>query len=54
MDLPASGGASAALRAETLLPILLPYLDPAVADGIVTLTPSITYLDYDWSLNGRT
>ena len=53
-DLPTSGGASAALRADTLLPILLPYLDPAVGDGIVTLQPSITYLDYDWNLNGRT
>lgn len=39
------------LTAQTLLPLLTPYLDPSVAQAIQAQRLPLKFLDYDWTLN---
>jgi hypothetical protein len=38
---------------KTLVDFVAPYLDEPTRSAVMKTTPRITYLDYDWSLNGR-
>ncbi len=42
---------SGQVTAETLLPVLRPYLDPALVQHIEQQHPTIKFMDYDWMLN---
>jgi hypothetical protein len=49
--IPTLDGPSTRPTAEQLLIVLLPYLEPTLADAMRVLKPSVKYLDYDWTLN---
>ena len=41
------------LMSESLLPVITPYVEAAVAQAIAQQKPTLKFLDYDWSLNGQ-
>ena len=49
-DFVASGKTGAT---ETLLPVIRPYIDPALAQRIEQEHPGIKFMDYDWTLNAQ-
>ena len=45
--------ASGQVTSDTLLPVIRPYVDPALAQRIEQEHPAIKFLDYDWTLNAQ-
>lgn len=49
---PSAGGLFGRLHPRALVDVLEPYLDGEVRDALRMHARTVTYLDYDWSLNG--